>query len=70
MECILCNKQYVRKAETVFNIRLNKYRADTKNPNAILPCRYFQQQGLNFNSHAKFIIKDKLVDTSSSKDIY
>ena len=69
MECPLCNKQYVGKAETAFNIRLNNHRKDTKNPNAILACRHFQQQGRKFNSHAKFIILGKLVNTSSSKDI-
>ena len=30
MECILCNKQYVSKAETSFNIRLNNHRKDVK----------------------------------------
>ena len=30
---------------------------------------HFQQQSHNFNSHAKFIIIDKLVNTSSSKEI-
>ena len=40
-ECRLSNKQYVRKAETVFNIRLNNHRKDTKNQNAILACRDF-----------------------------
>ena len=69
MECTLCNKQYVDKAETALNIRLNNHRKDTKDPNAILACRHFQQQGHNFNSHAKFIIIGKLVNTSSSKDI-
>ena len=69
MECTLCNKQYVGKAETVFNIRLNNHRKDTKAPNAILACRHFQRQAHSFNSHVKFIIIDKLVNTSSSKDI-
>ena len=67
MECTLCNKQYVGKAEIAFNIRLNNHRKDTKS--ATLACRHFQQQGLNSNSHIKFIIIDKLVNTSSSKDI-
>ena len=40
-ECRLSNKQYVRKPETVFNIRLNNHRKDTKNQNAILACRDF-----------------------------
>ena len=69
MECTLCNKQYAGKAETPFNFRLNNHRKDTKNPNAILACRHFERQGHKFNSHTKFIIIDKLVNTSSSKDI-
>ena len=68
MECTLCNKKYVGKAETAFNI-FNNHRKDTKDPKTILACRHFQQQGHNFNSHVKFIIIDKLVNTSSSKDI-
>ena len=69
MECTLCNKQYIGKAETLFNIRLNNHRKDTKDPNTILACRHFQQQGHNFKSHAKSITMDKLVNTSSSEDI-
>ena len=69
MERTLCNKQSVGKAETACNIRLNDHRKDIKNPNAILACRHFQQQGHNFNSHDKFIIIDKVVNTFSSKDI-
>ena len=64
MECTLY-KQYVGKAETAFNIRLNNHRKDTMNPNAILACRHFQKQGHNFNSLAKFRIINKLVNTSS-----
>ena len=69
MECTLCNKQYVGKTETAFNIRLNIHRKDTKDPNTMLACRHFQQQGHNFHSHAKYIIIDKLVNASSSTDI-
>ena len=29
MECKLCNKQYIGKAETAFNIRLNNHRKDS-----------------------------------------
>ena len=60
----------LEKAEPAFNIRLNNNREDTKNPNTILPCRHFQQEGQKFNSHAKFVIINKLVNTSSSKEIY
>ena len=69
MECALCNTQYVGKAETASNIILNNHRKETNNANAILACRHFKQQGHNFSSRAKFIIIDKLVKTSSSKDI-
>ena len=68
MEGMLYNKQYVGKAETTFNIRLNNHTQGSKNPNAILASRHFQQQGHNFNSHTKFTIIDKLVNTSSSKN--
>ena len=69
MECTLCSKQNVGKAATAFNIRLNNHRKDTKNQNAILAFRHFQQQDHIFNSHTKFIIMDKLVSTSNSKQI-
>ena len=57
------------KAKTVFNIRLNNYREDTKNPKAILACRHFQQQDRNLNSRIKLIIINNVVNNSSSKDI-
>ena len=63
------NNQYVGKGETAFKIRLDNHRKVTKDPNTILPYRHFQQQGRNCNNHAKFIIINKLVNTSSSKDI-
>ena len=47
MDFTHCNKQYVGKAETVFRIRLNNHRNDTKIPTVILACRHFQQQGHN-----------------------
>ena len=41
MECILCKMQYVGKAETAFNLRLNNHRKDTKKPNSTLACKHF-----------------------------
>ena len=67
MECTICDKQYIGKAENGFNSRLKNHRKDTKEPNAIVDCTQFQQQSYNFNKHTKFII-DKLVNTSSSKN--
>ena len=68
MECILCKIQYVGKAETAFNLRLNNHRKDTKNSNSILACKHFQEKGHNFNNYVKFIIIDKLVNLRGSKE--
>ena len=68
MECILCKIQYVRKVETAFNIRLNNHRKDTKKSDSILACKHLQQQGHNFNKHAKFILIDKLINLHGSKE--
>ena len=61
MECISYKMQYVGKVETVFNLRLNNHRKDTKKPNSFLACEHSQGQGHDFNNYAKFIIIDKLV---------
>ena len=50
MKCTLCNKQYVGKAETAFNIRLNKHRKDTKDPNAILARKILDTEIKNLSS--------------------
>ena len=68
-ECTLCKKQYVRKSETSFNIRLNNHCKDVKRPDAILACRCFQEKKHVLNKQAKFIIRDKLTNTIKSKDI-
>ena len=36
MRCTLCKKEYVRKSETNFNIKLNSDRKDGKKRDAIL----------------------------------
>ena len=60
--------QYVGKAETAFNLRLNNHRKDTKKSNSILACKHFQEQGHNFNKHAKFIIIGKMINLHGSKE--
>ena len=65
LECILCKIQYVGKAETALNLDNWK---DTKKPNYILACKYFQKQGHDFNKHTKFIIIDKLINLHDSKE--
>ena len=71
MECELCNIQYVGKAETAFNIRLNNHRKDVKDPKAIPADKHFNQTGHNFNKHAKFILIEQLqnIDKTSSETL-
>ena len=38
--------QYVGKAETAFNLRLNNNKKDTKKPNSILACKHFQEKDI------------------------
>ena len=68
MEYVSCKMQYVEKAETAFNLRLNNHRKDIKKPNSIVACKHFQEQGHNFNKHAKSIIINKLVNLHDSKE--
>ena len=71
MECNLCNKQYIGKSETPFNIRLNNHRKDVKNhskPDTILACKHFQTSNHDFNKHAKFTIIDKLINLNNTKE--
>ena len=65
MECTLCKIQYVGKAETSFNIRLNNHRIDANgnNPKAIPASIHFKQPGHNFNKHAKFTLIEQINNT-------
>ena len=69
MECAICNLQYVRKNETLFNIRLNNHRINVKDPKAILADKHFQKNGHRFNEHARFTITDRLTNTNLDKEI-
>ena len=68
MEFILCNKQYVGKAETSFNTRMNDSPKDVKKVDAIMTFKNFQQKSHNFNKHAEFTIIDQLTNTFKSKE--
>ena len=65
MECTLCKTQYVEKAETPLNIRLNNYSKDANcnNPKAILASIHFKQPGHNFDKHAKFTLTEQINNT-------
>ena len=64
-ECTLCKIQYVGKAETPFNIQLNKYRKDanSNNPEAIPASVDFKQTGKNFSKHTKFTLIEQIDNT-------
>ena len=69
MGCILCNKQYVGKAETSFDIRLNNHQKDVEKVDAIMVCKHVQQESHSFSRRAKFTIIDQLTNTSKCKEI-
>ena len=60
MECALCKVQYVGKAETGFNIRLNNHRKDVNNSKPIPTDLHFRKPGHSFNLHAKFTLIEQL----------
>ena len=68
MECILCSKQYVEKAGTNVNIRLNNHRKNVKKVYAIMACKHFQQESHNFKKHSKLNIVDQLTNISDSEE--
>ena len=65
MECTLCKIQYVGKAETPFNIRLNNHRKDVdgNNPKAIPASIHFKQPRHNFNKHSNSTLIKQVSNT-------
>ena len=59
-ECTKCKLQYVGKAETELNLRINNHRKDFLKLNAIPADQDFAQRDHNFNTDAKFAITEKL----------
>ena len=72
LECTKFKIQYVGKAETEFNTRLNNDRKDIWKPDAIPASRHFSDKNHNFNTRAKFIliklIRHVDIDTKKIKD--
>ena len=60
MECASCKVQYVGKAETAFNIRLNNHRKDVNNPKSIHADLHFRKPEHSFNLHANFTLIEQL----------
>ena len=68
MECTEFKLQYVGKAETELNLRINNHRKDVLKLNAIPADRHFEQRHHDFNNDAKFNITEKLQNTKLSKE--
>ena len=70
LECTKCKIQYVGKAGTEFNIRLNNHRKDVWKPGAIPASRHFSGKNHNFNTHAKFILIEQIrhIDIDKEKN--
>ena len=66
MECALSIVQYLVRAETDFNISLNKYRKDVSYPKSIPASFHFRKPGHSFNLQAKFSLIEQLsnIDTT------
>ena len=60
MKFALCKIQYIRKAKTAFNIRINNHRKDVNNPKSIPSDFHFRKPGHSLNLHAKFTLIEQL----------
>ena len=68
LECTKCKIKYVGKAETEFNIRLDNQRKDVWKPDAIPASRHFSCKNHNFNTHAIFILTEKIRHIEINKE--
>ena len=68
LECTKCKIQYVGKAGTEFNIRLNKHRKDVWKPDAIPASCHFSGKNRNFNTHVKFILIEQILHIDIDKE--
>ena len=67
-ECTKFKIQYVGKAETELNIRLNNHRKDSWKPDAILASRHFSDKDHSFNTNAIFIQNEQIHHIDIDKD--
>ena len=58
MKYTKCKLQYVGKAETELNLRINNHRKNVLKLNAISTDRHFAQNDHDFNTDAKFTITE------------
>ena len=71
LECYIRNIQFVGKAGTTFNIRLNNHKKDAKNRNAMPACKHFNRHYHDFNNLGKIIIIEQLrnIRTTSTETL-
>ena len=60
LECQKCHIQYVGKAETDFNLRLNNHRRNVYKPDAIPAPHHFAVKDHIFNRDASSIIIEQI----------
>ena len=63
-----CHIQYVGKAETDFNLRLNNHRKDVCKADAIPASRHFAMKSHVFNRNASFIIIKQIRKSNLSRE--
>ena len=56
MEYILCERQYIDKSETAFNLRLHNHRKDVHTINTPEADQHFEIFAHNFNINAEFTV--------------
>ena len=65
MDCSKCHKQYVGKAQTAFNLRLNNHCKDVRRTDTIRADRHFNCPDHEFNRDAKFTVIEELKNTDT-----
>ena len=69
LEFMLCNKQYTRKSEITFNLRLSNYQKDVNKQNSLQADQHIQLPVNKFNKHTKFTLIKQLNDTNVDKKL-
>ena len=68
LECTKFKIQYIGKAETEFNIRLNNHCEDVWKPDVIPASCHFSGKNHNFNTHVKFILTEHICHMDINKE--
>ena len=72
LECTLCSKQYVGKAETQFFYRLNNYRREVTLSDPSPSAKHFKLQDHSFEQHARYTLIERIErpDNLQNKRVY